>query len=118
MGSRKLSLLAFALSPALAFSSPFIVSDPSIQDVSHCGIYMDGNPVVEAPVDVIASGSRCKFDIGNVTPGEHTVTATFIKNDPAWGRLESASSAPLVFVRPTSGGASLINAPVGIKLER
>jgi hypothetical protein len=113
-----LAALALSIFSIAANASPFIVSDPSIQDVSHCGVYMDGNPVVEVAVDIVAAGARCKFDVGSVTPGEHTVTATFIKNDAAWGRLESASSVPFVFVRPTSGGASLINAPAGIKLER
>ena len=98
-------------------AAPFLVSDPTIQTVTHCGIYMDDKPVVDVPVEVVTAGDRCKYDLSTLTEGSHTVTATFVNQDPVWGRVESASSAPFVFVRPTLGGpGGTIGKPVNIHI--
>lgn len=86
------------------FATPFVVSDPysitSQIQPSHCGIKLDSGVKIEVPVTSDATGKFCKFDVGNVIAGSHTVTATFILKDSLWGNLESAPSPPFTFVRP------------------
>lgn len=104
-------LLAFPL-PLLA--APFVSSDPTAQAVTHCGIVMDAAAKVVVPVFTDATGKYCKFDIASVAVGSHTVKATFINQDPVWGALESALSAPFLFVRPAIPTA----APTGLGVSQ
>lgn len=86
------------------FATPFVVSDPysttSQVQPSHCSIKLDSSAKIEVPVTSDATGKFCKFDVGSVTKGPHTVVATFILKDSLWGNLESAPSPPFTFVRP------------------
>lgn len=86
------------------YAAPFVVSDPSTQTVTHCGVVIDTQPKFDVPV----INKACKVDISTVTEGAHTIKATFVNIDPVWGRSESVFSTPLNFVRPS---AQLLIAP-------
>lgn len=106
--------IAFAVAhPALA--APFIVSDPLVSGVVQCGVFLDAAPKLTVPVTAVvtpAPGNICKFDVGGVGVGSHTITMTAITvNDPVWGSQESAKSSPLAFTRPAAP-----NAPSGLQL--
>ena len=95
-------------------ASPFVVSDPYASDaVQPDGflVSLDGGAVVESPADpVTASTVRFKFDVGAVTSGNHTLKVKAYKNDPVWGRLESAE-AVFTFARPAAPAV-----PAGLRL--
>ena len=91
-------LLLLALLPGYAVAAPFVVGDV-VAGVSQCGVVIDGQPKVMVP----AVNLMCRFDVGTVSNGQHTVTMTAIAvNDPVWGTQESAPSAPFVFARPAA----------------
>jgi len=99
-----------------AQATPFVVSDSTTQTVTHCGILLDSNAKVEVPVvTVTPTTAICKYDVGNVSVGQHTIKATFINVDPLWGRNESVQSAPFDFIRP---GAGTITSPSGLGLSK
>ena len=97
-----------------ALAAPFVVSDPTTQIVTHCGLYLDAASPVDVPVVKTATGANCKFDINSVSTGVHTVKATFINIDPTWGRSESVTSAPFTFIRPAS---TMANSPTGLAIS-
>jgi len=97
---------------AVSHTAPYVISDPTTQSVAACGIVIDSAAKVESPVATVAGGKICKYDVSGLTTGQHTITATFIGNDPVWGRLESVPSLPLVLSRPgtpTSPGGLAIS---------
>ena len=96
----------------LAIAAPFVVSDPTLQGVTHCGSVLDGGVKVDSVVAVSPLGKSCKIDIGSVGGGNHSITASFVNIDPVYGRQESVQSAPLDFTVP---GKSL-NAPSVLRL--
>ena len=87
----------------LAVAAPFVVSDPTLQGVTHCGYVLDGGVKVDSLVAVSPLGKSCKIDIGTVGVGNHTITASFVNIDPTYGRQESVQSAPLDFTVPAKG---------------
>lgn len=106
-------LLAILLLPSLSYANPFVVSDPLPAGVTQCGVFLDALAKTTVPVTAVSGGNICKVDIGNVTVGSHTISLTSITvNDPIWGSLESAKSAPLSFTRP-----GVPNAPTGLVLQ-
>ena len=88
-------LLILALCVAPAFSAPFVVADV-VSGVTDCGVFLDGGAKVVIP----ATGTECRFDVANVSNGQHSITMTAIGNQSLWGGEESAPSSPFVFVRP------------------
>ena len=109
-----LCVFAFFLWAGTASAAPFVVSDAyPVASTQPDGftVSVDGGPVVESPADpVTASSVRFKFDVGGVAEGSHTLRVKAFKNDPAWGRLESAE-AVFTFTRPASPAA-----PGGLRL--
>jgi hypothetical protein len=95
---KKLFLLIGLLYPLFVSASPFIVSDDTAQDVTHCGVFIDSDPKIDIPVTDTKS---CKYDINYVSVGAHTIKFTYVKIDPIWGRSESVESAPFTFTRPS-----------------
>ena len=108
--------ILFILTIFLAVSvraAPFVVSDPSVQTVTHCGVMIDATAKVDSPVESVTGGKRCKYDVGGISTGTHTIKATFVNIDPVWGRSESVFSVPLSVTRP---GAPVV-APAGLVIE-
>ena len=97
----KRTLMLAALLPLPALAAPFVVADV-VAGVSTCGVTLDG----QAQTAVPATNNQCRFDVGNVSNGQHTITMTArTVNDPVWGTQESAPSAPFVFARPAATSA-------------
>lgn len=109
-------LFFLLLGPAIAMATPFVVSDPTTQKVTHCGIQLDSGAKVEVPVTSVSTTSAiCKYDVGGVTIGTHNIKATFINVDPVWGRSESVFSVPLDFVRPNN---TIATPPTGLDISK
>jgi hypothetical protein len=89
--------------PSLVVAAPFVTTDPtSVTGITQCGVYLDFAAKVTIPVTAVTGGNICKFDVANVSTGNHSIQMTFITvNDPIWGSLESAKSLPLSFTRPS-----------------
>ena len=110
----KYLLLFLFMLPGVSWSAPFVVSDWTLQDVTHCGQLFDTTPSIDVPVEVdLTLGKRCKLDLAGLPAGTHTIKATFVRaNDPVWGRLESVPSVPFTLVKPGTptlpGGLHLI----------
>lgn len=106
---RYMLAVLFCLAAASAQASPFVVSDPYASDAVQpdgFAVSLDSGPVVESPADpVTASTKRFKFDVGGVSAGNHTLKVKAYKNDPIWGRLESAE-AVFTFTRPSAPPAA------------
>jgi len=102
-------LLLVLLFPMVATAAPFIVSDPTTQTVTGCGVQID----TAAKYDTTVVNKACHIDISKVAVGPHIIKATFFNVDPVWGRSESVFSAPLTFIRPV---AAILTAPLGIAL--
>ena len=98
---KKILGLVLLLAPILSYGAN-VVSDPTNQTVTHCGVTLDTNAKVDVPVETVTGGKRCKFDANSVTAGTHVIKMTFINADSVWGRLESVDSAPLTFTRPAN----------------
>ena len=96
-----MALCLLALSVGVVYAAPFVVSDPTIQGVTHCGSVLDGGVKVDSLVAVSPSGKSCKIDMGSAATGNHSITASFVNIDPVYGRSESVMSAPLDFVVPS-----------------
>lgn len=97
-------------------AAPFITSDATTQKVTHCGIVLNNGTKIEVPVvSVSATSAICKYDVGGVAVGPHTIKATFINIDPVWGRSESVFSTPLDFERPAQ---VIPTSPSGLGLSR
>lgn len=103
-----LSLLLLLL-PMVSQAAPFLVSDPTTQEVSHCGLLLDDLPKTTSVVEVVEGGKRCKIDIASVGAGVHTAKATFINS--TWG-VESQPSVALTFTK-----MGTLSAPVGFRIE-
>lgn len=100
----------------VANAAPFVTSDPTTQKVTHCGILLNSGAKIEIPVtSASATTAICKYDIGTVAVGTHTIKATFINIDPVWGRSESVTSIPLDFVRPNN---VVNNPPTGLDITK
>lgn len=89
---------------SLALGAPFVTSDPLSPGVTQCGVFLDAATKVTIPVTAVTSptaGNICKFDVGSVSVGNHTISLSAITvSDPVWGSQESARSSPLAFTRP------------------
>ena len=105
-------LCLLVLSCGVVHAAPWVVSDPTLQGVTHCGSVLDGVVKVDSLVAVSPLGKSCKIDIGSVGGGNHSITASFVNIDTIYGRQESVQSAPFVFVVPSG----TINAPGALKL--
>ena len=106
--------LLYSISSANA--APFVTSDATTQKVTHCGILLDTGAKVEVPVTTVTPTSAiCKYDVGGVTVGSHTIKATFINVDPVWGRSESVTSLPLDFARPDQ---TIATPPSGLGISK
>lgn len=79
------------------YAAPFIVADVAA-GVTSCGVVLDA----QSKIKITVVAAQCKFDVGNVTNGTHTVTMTAIIDDAAWGGQESAPSAPFTFAKPAA----------------
>lgn len=95
--------VAFAFSASsLAAAAPFVVSDPLTIGTTQCGVYLDSAPRATIPVTPATGGNICRFDLGGVAAGAHTVSMTAITlSDPVFGFQESAKSEPLTFTLAT-----------------
>lgn len=97
----KRTILALILAAGFAVSAnaaPFVEATV-VTGVANCGVYLDA----AAKVTIPATALKCRFDVGSVTAGAHSVKMTAITaDDPIWGALESAQSAPLNFTRPAA----------------
>ena len=107
-----LALCLLALSAGVVYAAPFVVSDPTLQGVTHCGSVLDGGTKVDSLVAVSPLGKSCKIDIGTVGVGNHSIAASFVNIDPIYGRVESAMSAPFDFTVPSK----TLNAPGVLKI--
>lgn len=100
---------------SVGMANPFIVSDPvpagQVQP-THCGVWLDTAARIEIPVTSSAGGPYCKFDVGTVSIGSHTIKMTHVRKDAVWGDMESVQSVPLVFPRPAPPGT-----PSGVSLS-
>lgn len=100
---KKLLFILFFI-PTLVFAKPFVVSDKySIAldpKPTHCGIFLDSGAEIDIPITVDTSGTYCKYDIGAVSIGSHTIKLTHKIKDLIWGDLSSPQSAALNFTRP------------------
>jgi len=94
-------LCLLALSVGVVTAAPFVVSDPTLQGVTHCGSVLDGGVKVDSLVSVSPLGKSCKIDVGAVGAGNHSITASFVNIDPIYGRQESVQSVPLDFAVPS-----------------
>jgi len=94
-------LCLLALSVGVVYAAPFVVSDPTLQGVTHCGSVLDGGVKVDSVVAVSPLGKSCKIDVGSAATGNHSITASFVNIDPVYGRQESVQSAPLDFTVPS-----------------
>jgi len=107
-------LLAFFAFNLEVKAAPFVVSDPypaaSTQpDGFTCTV--NAGPVVDSPADAVTpTTNRLKLDVADVPSGSNTLKCKAYKNDPVWGRLESAE-AVFTFTRPASPSG-----PSGFKL--
>lgn len=99
---RYFASVVLLLTSLTAGAAPFVITDPLPAGVTQCGVYLDTGSVVRIPVTASAPGSNiCRVDLATVTTGSHTISLTSITtNDPVWGSLESARSAPFPFSRP------------------
>jgi hypothetical protein len=108
-------LLLLALFSSSAFSAPFVTTDPLSPGATSCGVFLDASPkivIAVSPATAPLVGNICKFDVGNVSVGSHTIKMTAIPvPDPIWGTQESAQSSPLSFIRPAA-----ISVPSGLQL--
>lgn len=112
----KIALAVLIALPSLSFASPFVVSDATTQKVTHCGVMLDSGAKVDVPVvSDSPTTAICKYDIGGVSVGPHTIKTTFINIDPIWGRSESVYSTPLDFVRP---GDTVSQPPAGLNIVK
>ena len=107
-----LALCLLALSVGVVYAAPFVVSDPTLQGVTHCGSVLDGGVKVDSVVAVSPLGKSCKIDVGSAVTGNHSIAASFVNIDPIYGRSESVLSAPLEFTVP----AKILNAPGVLRL--
>ena len=104
---------------SLAWGAPFVQSLPLAPQAStplQCGVFLDTAPKVVIPATVLVTpaGTICKFDLGAVPGGPHSITMTVITtNDPKYGSQESPQSPPLVFSLPWP---TLLLAPGGLQL--
>lgn len=101
---------------APAYAGPFVVSDPvpaTAVQPTHCGVWLDTQARTEIEVTPSAAGPYCKYDVGTVTIGSHTLRMTHVRKDAVWGDMESAQSAPLAFQRPAVPGV-----PAGVSLSK
>ena len=113
---KKLFLIAILMAAPYVSAAPFITSDATTQKVTHCGIVLNNGTKIEVPVvSVSATSAICKYDVGGVAVGPHTIKATFINIDPVWGRSESVFSTPLDFERPAQ---VIPTSPSGLGLSR
>jgi hypothetical protein len=113
---KKLLLLTTILITTYVSAAPFVTSDATTQKVTHCGVLLDSGAKVEVPVvSVSATSAICKYDVGGVAVGPHTIKTTFINIDPVWGRNESAYSVPLNFERP---GVDTVTPPSGLGISK
>ena len=108
---RLLLLLLFA---PVVNATPFVVSEPTTQVVTHCNLLLDAAPGVDVLVASDVTGKYCKFDLAGITVGDHTIKAKFVNNDPIWGRSESVTSVPLLFTKPA---ILILIAPTGLLLK-
>ena len=96
---------------AAAQATPFVVSDPyplaSTPQPTHCGVWLNAVPKAEIAVTAGPSGVYCKYDVGTVATGSHTIKMSHIYRNPVdpWADLESAQSNPFTFQRPDVPGA-------------
>lgn len=90
----------------LSLGAPFVQSLPVAPGATtplQCGVFLDTAPktVIPGTVLVMPVGTVCKFDLGAVAVGQHSITMTVITtNDPKYGSQESPQSAPLAFSLP------------------
>lgn len=116
--TRTLALLAFAFSaPALA--APFIACDLDARAthsaIAFCTTINNattppscsqwGAWSSDAPAAIVGAAKECRHDIASAAQGQNMVVVKAIAVDPAWGRQESAPSAPFSFTRPASPAA-------------
>lgn len=108
----KPSVILLMALPFAAVASPFLVSAPTNEPVTHCAVYLDGERA-ESPVAKDYSGSYCKHDLAGAKPGGHTATAAFVNKSEIWGDIEGDKSAPFVFDSPGQPAA-----PSGMRVVR
>jgi hypothetical protein len=104
----KRTILAMLLAVSFAAQAAPFVEATVVSGVVSCNVVLDGG----AKVNIPATALKCRYDVGAVAAGSHSVTMTAVSaSDPVWGTQESAPSAPLNFTRP-----ALVTAPSGLVL--
>lgn len=94
---KAIAVLAFVSGSAVA--APFVVADV-VSGVASCRVFVENVAVTTL---VTAANLQCKYDVGSISVGAHTVQMTAIATgDPVWGTQESAKSLPLSFTRPAT----------------
>lgn len=101
--------LLLLLLPLSVNAAPFVSSDTiTDNEITHCAVSLNGSPFVDSAL----VSSKCHFDVqetATLLPGSHSVDVKLVKNDPLWGRLESAAvnftfSKPAVPTAPSGLG--------------
>ena len=113
---KKLFLITILMSTPYVSAAPFVTSDATTQKVTHCGVLLDNGVKIDVPVTSVSTTSAiCKYDVGSVTVGPHTIKATFVNIDAVWGRSESVYSVPLDFIRPDQ---TIPTSPSGLGISK
>jgi len=97
---KKILFLILIVGAISANAAPFVVSDPTAQTVTHCGVKIDSLTAVDSPVASDTTGKYCKYDLSGLAAGTHIIKATYVNIDPTWGRIESIFSSPLSLTKP------------------
>ena len=103
----KRMLLLVLLVPSLAYSAPFVVSDPipTSAGVTECGVTVDAAAKVFIPIVAVTPATvpptvNCKVDTVPMLVGTHTIKLSHRAGAP-WN-VESADSAPFAFTKPAA----------------
>lgn len=110
MVNRKNLLVSLLAAVAIPAQAAYVMADVEA-GVTQCGFYLDG-ATSPALVSITPPATTCRYNVGTVTVGTHTITADARKPDPVWGLITSPKSAPFSFTRPGPTG----NAPTNLVL--
>ena len=99
---------------AAAGSGPFVVCDAypagAVSKPTIATFFVDALPGVDNPITDLTN--PCHYNLGAVSTGAHTITATFGLVDPVKGRLDSIKSTVLNFTLQAAPSA-----PAGLSIS-
>lgn len=114
---RKIILLLLFLCNFSA-NAAFIESDPTLQNVTACGVWIDDVKQPDIPIVVANAGFKCQYNINYLAVGsEHVILMTYVNDADPSNRIESEPSATFYFVVPSpvvQGGA--LDPPINLRL--